>query len=779
MKIHSTYYLAVLMAILSTSFLQAQEDDAEVYDLSPFSIDATQDRGYGTSNSLGASRIALPNSDIAASIITLNEQLFQDVAAIDATEVLGYASGIQLASDRHPGHTQYSLRGYAQSGVNLRDGLPDRFVAADISLDESTAYQRIEVIKGPAGTLYGSHSMGGIVNKVSKFALSSNFTNVDFQVAGGNDEFLKAVIDTNSKIGENSAVRAVVSVKRGDRHYHEQDAPDNWTNITLMGSHNFNNDGGKIWGRIQYLDYELDREQGWQYLTGYLTPGGSAPTVKDPIFAVGRHTNIVPEDDVSKGDIYAHEAGYEKSFAGNNSIWTLRLVARHNKGDGDKTPSYSQGRPIPVHANGQIVTYINADGEETNGDNRYVSAQNGLVADWRAGLTLRDFRGFRENSGLYADLHGSFEGFGATHDLILNAQGGNSRQERAFFFWSVQNPNDPTDVGNSFSAVGPNFTGFNSKTIPQNNEKKFNRFQGYSKGTNSAIGFQDNMKFMEDKLILVIGARYDEVSNDQVRFDVAKSITQDEFVRDESSWTSNSDGSETYKLGVVAKVADGVSLFAQTATTFNPISKVSSETGEKFPNQEGEIIEIGAKFSTPDNRLTATLSWFDMELTNVIINVPLPQEFGGGTIPRAIGTQKTDGIELDLAWQPTDNVSLLFAASDLDSTDANGRFFRGVPIKSNWSAFGKYEFTDGVLDGAFAGAGFRHNAPAPGDSGNSFFTSGGDVADLFFGYSQNNWSVQLNVYNVLEEDGIISAVIDRLAARYPDTNYRMTARFRF
>ena len=301
MKIHSTYYLAMLMAILSTLFLQAQEDDAEVYDLSPFRIDDKEDRGYGTSNSLGASRVALANSDIATYITTLNEQLFLDVAALNAPEVLVYASGVQLASDRHPSNTQYSLRGYAQNGINLRDGLPDRFVAAAQSYgSEVSAFQRIEVIKGPAGTLYGSHSMGGIVNKVSKFALSSDFSNVDFQVAGGHDNFLRGVIDTNKKVGENSAVRTVVSLKRGDRHYHEQDAPDNATNITLMGSHNFDNDGGKIWGRIQYFDYEIDREQGWQYLTGYMTPGGPAPEVKDPIFAVGRHTNIVPEDDISR-----------------------------------------------------------------------------------------------------------------------------------------------------------------------------------------------------------------------------------------------------------------------------------------------------------------------------------------------------------------------------------------------------------------------------------------------------------------------------------------------
>jgi len=53
------------------------------------------------------------------------------------------------------------------------------------------------------------------------------------------------------------------------------------------------------------------------------------------------------------------------------------------------------------------------------------------------------------------------------------------------------------------------------------------------------------------------------------------------------------------------------------------------------------------------------------------------------------------------------------------------------------------------------------------------------MLDLFFGYEMEKWSVQLNVYNVTGEDDILSAVIDRLASRMPDTFWRLTGRFRF
>ncbi len=759
----------ILATILNVSLVaQDEQSDDEVFELSPFTVTSSLDRGYGASSSLGATRVALPHTDISSAIVTLSEELIQDTAATDAKEFLQYASGVQIASDQNPGQIFYSLRGYALSGISIRDGLPDRFTTADIPLDENTAYQRLEVIKGPAGTLYGSHSMGGIVNKISKWALTENFTETQLQVASGHEKFIRGVVDANRSIGDSSAIRAVLSYRDGERHIDESDSPNDMLNFTLMGAHYFKESGGKIWGRFQYLDYELDREQGWQYLTGYLTPGGSAPEVTNQVFAISRHANIVPEDDISKGTMRAYELGYEKPFNTSNGNWTFRLVARSNSGKGDKSPSYSQGRPVAVDGNGELI-----------GDNRFVSALDPRVSDWRTSLTLRDFRGFRENDGLFMDLNGKFDALGVEHDFILNANYGQSQQERAFFFWPVQNPDDPTSIGNTFSATRPNFSGINAQTIVQNNEKRFNRFQGFSESDGFSIGFQDNVKLMEGKLILVGGARYDDSSTDAVRFDVEESIAQDRFVRDESSWSSNAANDTTYKVGIVAKPTEGLSFFAQNATTFNAVSSVDPQTGNKFPNQEGEIIEVGTKLSMNGNRLVATLSWFDMELTNVIIQVPLPISEGGGTVPRAVGVQATDGIELDLAWQPTDNLSLLFAASDLDSTDANGRFFRGVPMKFNYSLFGKYSFNEGLLSGYHVGLGFKHNAMAPGDSGNSFFLSDTDILDLFAGYSQENWSVQLNVYNVNGEDGILSSVIDRLAMRAPDTNYRLTARFRF
>jgi len=760
---------AVLIAsvVPLTTLAQQAASDGTIT-LSPFDVSAERDRGYGTENSLGATRIALANSDIANSIVTLNELFIRDSGAVDAAEILTYVSGVQINGDRNPGQVQYSLRGYTLGGLDLRDGIPENISPVDIPLDEESAYARIEVIKGPAGTLYGSHSMGGIVNKVSKWPLSVQQNEVQLQVSGGHDEFIRGVIDTTGPMGNNSAYRAVVSTRKGNRFYGSSNSPSDMDNITLAASHYWNDTGGKIWGRFQYLHYKLDREQGWQYLTGYLTPGGSAPEVTNPIFAISKDADIVPDDDISIGTSRAFEAGYEQPFGADDN-WTLRLVARQFKGSGDKSPSYSQGRPIAVDANGAVV-----------GDNRFVSALDPRVADWRATLSLRDFRGYQEGTTFNADLSGEFDFLGASHKAVVTARYGTNERERAFFFWNPANPNNTTSVANSFSAVNPDFTGVNAESIKATTTKQFNRFQGYTEGDGWSIGFQDNLSFMEDKLILVAGARYDDASSNSYRFDVAQSIAADDFIVDQTSLQRDSGTDSTYKGGIVFKPVDGLSLFAQSATTFNFVNSIDPLTASKFPNQEGEILEIGSKLFMLDNRLVATVAWFDMELTNVIISVPDPNPNAvGGTIPQAVGVQATDGFEIDIAWTPTDQLNLAFAYSDITSEDAQGNNFRGVPTAATYSLFGKYTFSGSGIEGWFVGGGYKHNARAPGDSGNTFFVSDSDLVDLFGGYNAENWSIQLNTYNVLGEDQVLSAVIDRLAIRAPDTSYRLTARYRF
>ena len=765
----------------------------ETITLSPFTTTSARDRGYGATNSMTASRAAIPIGDIASSVVVLNEQFLRDRGAIDATDVLYYVSGIQRGSDANPGQAIFSLRGYQiGGGISLRDGLPGPTSTQDIPIDDNTPYERIEVLKGPAGTLYGSHSMGGVVNTVSKWPKFKAETKAEF-TAQSYEQFFRAAVDTTGPLTDRLAYRLALSARKGERYFSEGSAPSDLNSLAgstmyLLGE---NGRAGKIWARAEYMDISLDREQGNQFITGYFDPAkpiptlpSAAPTISDPKIPLSIQANTVPDDDISNMTRYFFEGGYERTFGnllGGN--WTARLVARSSGTEGDKTPSYSQGRAVPVTATGAIVKFTNSAGVLTNGDSRFIAADNPSVADWRSTLVLRDFRAFAKNRGAFLDLVGDFETSILRHKLIISSGVSGSEAERAFFFWNALNPANTTAVANSFSAVNPVPEGVNAKSIKSSAAvKQFNAFNGHTLGQGYSYAFQDNISVWEGRLTYVFGARHDDVRTTTDRFDTAASLAQDRFVINKAlrSWFGTD--ANTTKNGLIVKPFSsdfkGLSLFGTANQTFNPVSSVST-AGVKFPDQRGKSKEIGIKAELLDGKLTGTFAYFKNELTNVLVSLVNPIELGGGTVLSPVGGQKTNGWEFDLAATPIPNLNLLLSASKLTSTDELGRFFRGVPTELNYSMMARYSFLGGALKGAYAGLSFKRVGRFPGDATDSFFVKGSGTFDGFFGYDRKNWGVQLNVANLTSDDSVYSSVSDTIVARYLPRNYRLTVRYKF
>lgn len=754
----------------------------EAIELSPFQVRTNRDRGYAATDSLGASRIALNVGDIPISVVSVTEQMFADRAAVDAMEVLPFVSGIQQQADGQPGSGQagYSLRGFANVGLRVRDGLPEKVEGVDYAFDDSSAYERLEVIKGPAGTLYGTTSMGGVVNKISKWPKFMPQTKIELQ-AQSYDEFIHGMVDSTGPLGANTAYRAVLSSRVGHRYF-DHDAPNDFTTAVFALTHRIGaKRAGRIWLRGQYFKFEQGREDGAQYPIGYLDP--RIPTVpgvlNHPKFPIPVDANLDPKGMVSVANIYSYEGGYEQTWAGPFAgQWTLRLVGRASLGKGDKSPSGALARPVPIDASGKIVQYTSATGALVNSDSRFTGADDLRVADWRTTLSVREFAGYNKNGGSFLDLVGDFHTGALHHKIVLNGQMEKGISERAFFFWAVPNPSNKTAVANSFSAVHPDYSGYNFANVKATAPLQFNAFSGHSESNAFAGGFQDNISVFNDQLIGVVGARYDNVQSNSYSFDSAQSIAQKKFVKNPATASTVDNQDRTYRYGLVGKPWNGVSIFGQFGQTYIPINTLSP-AGVKYPNQEGEIHEAGVKLELFGTRLVATASVFRMQLTNVLISVPNPPELGGGLVPMPAGTQKTRGFEFDLTAEPLAGLNVSLAYSDLTSKNEAGAYFRGVPVDATWSVLAKYSFREGGLRGAFVGGSWRRVGKQAGDPANTFFLADTDVADAFVGYGRGRWSVQLNVLNLLDSDDPITVTGDTGVFRSLPRSYRTTFRYSF
>src|SRR5688500_20162901 len=70
----------------------------EVIELSKFEVSATANRGYVTTSSMSASRIAVPITELPASVVVINEKLIADTVAFELRDTLSLVSGIQQSA---------------------------------------------------------------------------------------------------------------------------------------------------------------------------------------------------------------------------------------------------------------------------------------------------------------------------------------------------------------------------------------------------------------------------------------------------------------------------------------------------------------------------------------------------------------------------------------------------------------------------------------------------------------------------------------------------------
>lgn len=131
--------------------------------------------------------------EVPASISVINDVELDNLHATQLTDYAAYVPGFQVNSLGGPGQVTISLRGLAplSSGSTVATYIDEIPVGSSGLYQRATALQldllpydlqRIEVLRGPQGTLYGANSIGGLVKYVT-FApsLSEN----EFRVGGG------------------------------------------------------------------------------------------------------------------------------------------------------------------------------------------------------------------------------------------------------------------------------------------------------------------------------------------------------------------------------------------------------------------------------------------------------------------------------------------------------------------------------------------------------------------------------------------------------------------
>ncbi|MBW4478455.1 MAG: TonB-dependent siderophore receptor [Tolypothrix brevis GSE-NOS-MK-07-07A] len=202
------------------------------------------------------------------------------------------------------------------------------------------------------------------------------------------------------------------------------------------------------------------------------------------------------------------------------------------------------------------------------------------------------------------------------------------------------------------------------------------------------------------------------------------------------------------RVGIIYQPSDATSLYFNWSNGFSPQFQARSRTDEEFEPQTSQQFEVGVKQSFLDNKLSATLAFFQITRQNVLTPDPVDDLFSIQT-----GEQRSRGIELDIAGEisPGWKVIVNYAYIDGEVTKDNripvGDRLFGVPEHSAglWTT---YELQGGSLQGLGFGAGLYFVGEQEVDLPNTFKLPSYLRADASIFYRRQNYRFAVNFKNI-------------------------------
>ena len=210
-------WLTTIAAILTIGIiasqqgqLVAQEEEEEIFELSPFTVEFDEIEGYQATNTLAGSRLKTPLRDVGSAISVMTEQFFEDTGATDAATALAYGLNTEVGGvfgnfagsgfDRRNQRSDTDNSRVNPQGNQRIRGLGVATLTRDFYLTEipfdSYNSSRATINRGPNAILFGVGTPGGILNNTLNTAnLGDDFGEI--QIRLGKNRTHRESLDIN------------------------------------------------------------------------------------------------------------------------------------------------------------------------------------------------------------------------------------------------------------------------------------------------------------------------------------------------------------------------------------------------------------------------------------------------------------------------------------------------------------------------------------------------------------------------------------------------------
>ncbi|AAG08222.1 pseudopaline transport outer membrane protein CntO [Pseudomonas aeruginosa] len=633
-------------------------------------------QGYRANRTASATRTDTRIEDIPQAISVVPRQVLDDLDSARIERALDFAGGVSRQNN-FGGLTmfEYNVRGFTTSEF-YRDGFSAN--RGYMNAPDSATIERVEILKGPASSLYGRGDPGGTVNLVTKKPQAERFARL--HASAGSWDRYRSTLDLNTPLDE-----------EGDLLYR--------MNLAVEDSKGFRDyaDGQRLLVAPS-ISWQLDPD------TSLLV---EAEVVRNrQVFdrgTVAPHNHLgslprsrffgEPDDGKIDNNNETLQATLRHHF---NEQWSLRLASHYKHGHLDGYASENSS--------------LAADGYSLRREYRYRDFE------WHDSITQLDLLG---------DLHtGSIR-----HQLLMGLE-----YERYH--------NDEL-ILRSIPSRNPYAIDIRRPVYGQPKPPFGRDDRNHEEVDAMALNLQDQIEFSE-KWRGLLGVRFDRYRQDMN----ATRLNNGRFRETSSQQTQRA---ATPRIGVLYQATPEVGLFANASKSFKP-NGGTDMAGKAFDPEEGRGYEAGVKLDLLDGRLGMTLAAFHLKKKNVLTADPSNPGY-----QQTAGEARSQGFDLQFSGQLTEQLRLIGAYAYIDAevtkdeNIARGSRLLNVP-KHSGSLMGVYEFREGWLHGADAGAAVNYVGERAGDSSDSGFELPAyTTVDLLARYPlASNATLGVNVNNLFD-----------------------------
>lgn len=526
--------------------------------------------------------------------------------------------------------------------------------------------ERIEVLRGPQGTLYGASSLGGAVRNIPN---SPNLSDFEGKVAvryaltdkaDSDDTMVQGVL--NIPLVEDQLALRVVGYRYENGGVVDNIAGDSSASTALatangVGGAAFNNkdvdrsqyEGGRLialWEPTEDMSFQIT------YLTQDLEQDGY-PEVQLNLPGEYQQARLDISDTVPGGesltsDIEIANIEFKYDFP-LLSFYSSTFWGEENSEAGlDISSAFSSGSLA-----GLFIPQLNTLNTETFTQELRLTSKLEGPLQFILGYYYEDVERIRQQDTIYGGAP-ALNPFGQS--LLLGSGGVTTVTQNAFFGELIYSMFDKFEL-----AVG-------GRWFDYDQEQSTIRTGAFSSSATPSI-----VDANEDDFILKVNLSY-RPNEDML------------FYAQRAEGFRTGRGTSPPPTAVCDANSDGI--IDGTTITFEDASQVDSDTLENY--------EIGGKYAPTDGRFSINAAIFHIDWTGLPINVVSGCGFG---VTDNVGSAQSRGVELEAALYLTDNLKINLAGSyvdaELETDGAGGMAGDRLPgsAQYNFNLGAQYDFT--------------------------------------------------------------------------------------